>query len=132
MSYLVDTDTCSAYLSGDPRIWQKFIQYGGRLHVSAITAAELFAWVLRANAAPARRQGVLDLLTGVTFLDVDRDVSRKFGEIRACQLDQGRFTPVLDLLIASTALVHGLAVVTHNVKDFADVPGLTVEDWLAP
>ena len=34
-----------------------------------------------------------------------------------------------DRLIASHALSHGLIVVTGNEKDFADVPGLVVENW---
>ena len=44
----------------------------------------------------------------------------------------GMPTVHLDLFIASTALVHGLTLVTHNTKDFAHVPGLTLEDWLVP
>lgn len=34
-----------------------------------------------------------------------------------------------DRLIAAHALSHGLTIVTANVSDFADVPGLAVEDW---
>ena len=34
-----------------------------------------------------------------------------------------------DLMIAAVALAHGLIMVTHNVAEFARVPGLTVEDW---
>lgn len=34
-----------------------------------------------------------------------------------------------DRLIAAHALSHGLTVVTDNVADFADVPGLKVENW---
>jgi len=34
-----------------------------------------------------------------------------------------------DRLIAAHALSHDLTVVTRNVKDFADVPGLKVENW---
>jgi tRNA(fMet)-specific endonuclease VapC len=61
---------------------------------------------------------------------VDDVVARKFGEIRAALLDQGRPTPTADLLIACTALIHDLTLVTHNVRDFAHVSGLRVEDWL--
>lgn len=132
MSYLLDTDICSAFIKGNRQVWPKMMQYSGQLHVSAITAAELFAWVLRANASPNRQQAVLDFFNDVTFLDINRDVSRKFGEIRAAQLDQGQFTPEMDLLIASTALVHGLTLATHNTRDFTDVPGLVLEDWLTP
>jgi tRNA(fMet)-specific endonuclease VapC len=38
----------------------------------------------------------------------------------------------MDLLIASTALAHGLTLVTHNTQDFTNIPGLNLEDWLAP
>jgi tRNA(fMet)-specific endonuclease VapC len=35
-----------------------------------------------------------------------------------------------DLLIASIARARDLTVVTHNVSEFARVPGLKAEDWL--
>jgi tRNA(fMet)-specific endonuclease VapC len=53
------------------------------------------------------------------------------GSVRASQLDHGQFTPEMDLLIASTALVHGLTLVTHNTQDFTNVPGLSLADWLS-
>ena len=130
MSFLLDTDTCSAYLKGDRQVWQKMMQYSGRLHVSAITVGELFAWVLRSQTPPDREQQLGNFFGDVAVLDVERRVARKFGEVRADQLDRGAFTPEMDLLIASTALVYELTLVTHNVQDFGHVPGLTVEDWL--
>ncbi len=131
MSFLLDTDICSSYLKGNRQVGGRVVQYGGGLCVSAITAAELFTWVLRKKASPARLQGLLDLLSDVTFLEVNCDVSRKFGEIRANQLDHGSPTPEIDLLIAATAIVHGLTLVTHNVNDYSAVPGLQIVDWLA-
>ena len=132
MSLLLDTDICSLYLKGDRRLYGRFIQNGGQLRISAVSAAELFTWVLRAKASPVRLQGLLVLFANSTFLDLTQAVSRKFGEIRAQQLDQGQPTPEMDLLVAATALVHGLTLVTHNVQDYARVPGLSVVDWLAP
>jgi tRNA(fMet)-specific endonuclease VapC len=38
----------------------------------------------------------------------------------------------LDLLNASVALIHNLTMVTHNIQDYANIPGLTVEDWMIP
>ncbi len=35
-------------------------------------------------------------------------------------------------MIASVALAHDLTLVTHNLKHFSEIPGLRVEDWLAP
>lgn len=37
-----------------------------------------------------------------------------------------------DRLIAAHALSHGLTLVTRNVRDFADVPGLEIENWTLP
>lgn len=132
MSFLIDTDICSAYLKGDRQVWQRFMQYGGNLHLSSITVGELFTWALRANVSPKRLQSLLDLLTDVSVLNVTIDVSRKFGELRAGLLDSGQGTPDMDLLIAATALIHNLTLVTHNVQDFANLPGLNIEDWLNP
>src|SRR5262245_51969556 len=104
------------------------MQYGGRLSVSAATVGELFTWALRATAPPSRLQGVNDLLNDVTLLIADLDVARKFGEIRANLLDQGLVVGQMDLLIAATALLHGLTLVTHNTADFANIAGLQLAD----
>ncbi len=77
MSFLLDTDTCSAYLKGDARLWQRFMQYGGRLYASTITVAELYAWVLRSKSPPRRRQALEDMLRDVTILNVDAEVGSR-------------------------------------------------------
>jgi tRNA(fMet)-specific endonuclease VapC len=132
LSFLLDTDTCSAYLKGNPVVFNRFIQYGGGLHVSVLTVGELLTWALRAKAPPQRLRDVQTLLNVVTVLDVTPPVAVKFGEVRAGLLDAGAPVPEIDLFIASTALVHGLVLVTHNVADYTNVPGLTVVDWLSP
>jgi tRNA(fMet)-specific endonuclease VapC len=132
VSFLLDTDICSASLKGDSRVCDRVEQYRGRLYVSAIVAAELFVWVLRAKSPSSRLNALLNLLNDVVFLDVSWKVSRKFGEIRAIQLDRGLPTPQMDLLIASTAILHGLTLVTHNASDYSNVPDLEIVDWMTP
>jgi tRNA(fMet)-specific endonuclease VapC len=132
VSFLVDTDICSAHLKNVRVVTNRFFQYTGRLHISAITLGELYTWALRAKASPKRLQSLLELLNDVTVLTVEEAVARRFGEVNAGLLDAGRTSPGLDLVIASTALVHGLTLVTHNTRDYAHIPGLTVVDWLVP
>ncbi len=131
MSFLLDTNIVSAYLKGDQRVFNRFIQYGGGLSVSTISAGELYSWVHRKKTRPSYRDALEELLAELALLPVDHDVARKFGEVRAALLDQGRPTPEADLFIACTALAHNLTLVTHNVVDFDSIPGLHVEDWLA-
>jgi tRNA(fMet)-specific endonuclease VapC len=104
----------------------------GSLNVSVITVGELLTWAMRANAPPERLKGVRDLVQSSIVLEVNLHVVEKFGEIRAGLLDQGLAVGQMDLLNAATALVHTLTLVTHNVKDYANIPGLTMDDWMIP
>ncbi len=76
--------------------------------------------------------GLRDLLRATAIHDIDMAVAVKFGELRAGLLDGGITVGEMDLLNASVALVRNLTVVTHNTQDYADVAGLTLEDWMAP
>ncbi|OJW17886.1 MAG: hypothetical protein BGO49_30835 [Planctomycetales bacterium 71-10] len=50
---------------------------------------------------------------------------------RAVSLRQSRRMTLGDALIAATALVFGRELLTHNLKDFAGIPGLTASDPIA-
>lgn len=130
MSFLLDTDIWSAHLKGSQVVTSKLLQYSGRLYISAITLAELTTWARRAKAPPRRWQMVADFLNDVTVLDVTTEIASKFGEVRAALLDAGLPAPDMDLVIATTALVHNLTLVTHNTRDFLNVAGLSLCDWL--
>jgi tRNA(fMet)-specific endonuclease VapC len=132
MSFLLDTDICSAHLKHGGKISSRFLQYTGRLHISTITLGELHAWAMRAAAPPKRLQGLREMLDDVEVLEVTAEVAEKYGEMQAALLDAGVPAPGMDLMIAATAIVHDLTLVTHNTRDFADLPALRVVDWLVP
>lgn len=131
MSFLLDTDICSAHIKQRGGLTHRFVQYSGRLHVSVITVGELYTWAIRKQSSAKRAQAVSDLLQSVTILDVTSAIGQKFGELRADALDRGYAPADMDFLIAATALVHGLTLVTHNIQDFASITNLHVVDWLA-
>ena len=132
MSFLLDTDICSAYLKGQGVVWNRFIQHTGGLHISSNVLGELYTWLFRARTSPKRLLSLNEMLTDVMVLDVTADVGKKFGEVRAGLLDRGLPAPDMDLFTAATALVHDLTLVTHNTQDFANVPDLRLADWLTP
>lgn len=99
--------------------------------ISVITASELLHGVHRATdeRVRARRQAFVEhVLDALDPIPIDARVARAHAAAWA-QLDSSG-TPVgaHDLWIAATALAHGYAVATANVRDFARVPGLTVVD----
>ena len=53
----------------------------------------------------------------------------KWAQLLARLRAAGRTMPIKDSLIAATALVHGLTVVTRNVRDFADTGIVVYDPW---
>lgn len=132
MSFLLDTDICSAYLKGDRVVWQKVHQYTGQLNLSVVSVGELFTWALRRKASPKRLSILQNFLQDVVVIDVTFQVGEQFGTLRASLIDSGQVVPEMDLFIAATALVHDLTLVTHNTQDYANIRGLRHQDWLVP
>jgi predicted nucleic acid-binding protein len=132
MRFLLDTNICSAHLKNVRSVNSRFIQHAGALAMSVITLGELSSWVLRSKVAPKHLKGLTNLVSDVEILDVDYDIGWKYGELNSQLLDRGLPPPGMDLLIAATALVHNLTLVTHNTQDFVNIDGLTMVDWLEP
>jgi tRNA(fMet)-specific endonuclease VapC len=132
MSFVVDTDTCSAYLKLDRNVYTRFSHYMGGLYVSAATFVELQTWRDRANAPAARRLAIDDLFALMPCLSIDTTIAAECGTLRATLLDRGIVIAFPDLLIATTALVHDYTLVTHNVRHFSPIPGLRIMDWVKP
>jgi tRNA(fMet)-specific endonuclease VapC len=88
------------------------------------------SWTLRKRSAPKFQQGLTALLSDVSVLDLTIEVAQKFGELRAELFDRGQPVASVDVMIAATAIVHELTVVTHNTQHFSRIPGLTVDDWV--
>ena len=132
MSFLLDTDICSAYLKNNRAVIGKVMLHWGGLSMSVVTVGELLTWGSRRNAPARRMLGIRDLLTAATIIEVNMAVAEKYAEIRAPLPDQGLDPGPIDLLNASIALIHNMTMVTHNLADYVIVPGLVIEDWQVP
>ena len=69
-------------------------------------------------------EGELTAWFGARLLPIDGAVADRWGRLLAAS---ERSLPAIDSLLAATALVHGLALVTRNLADVA-IPGLDVID----
>jgi tRNA(fMet)-specific endonuclease VapC len=133
MSFLLDTDICSAHLKRPAGLMHRFMQHSGRLHIPTMVLGELYAWAYhRQNPTSLIRLIEDDLLPDVAVLDFDARCAKEFGRVRGLLLQQGLSGSRVDLMIASVALVHDLTLVTHNTADYQNIPQLRLDDWLKP
>lgn len=102
MSFLLDTDTCSAHIKGDVQVGRQVLTHSRLLHVSTVTVGELLTWGHRATAPIGKLPAIEALLRKLVILTVDEQVAHRFGVVRDHLLDQGRPTPPSDLFIACT------------------------------
>ena len=131
MSYLLDTDICSAHPSREVTFRDSSSQ--NQWSISSVGSIGELSDVGSCARQIARRSvhGVEDLLKDLVVVDTTIDVARKFGELRAALLDSGRPTPQMDLLIAAeSGLVHGHSrgARCQRTRVFPRYAGLSIED----
>ena len=139
MLYMFDTNVLSEHLKGNTRIVDRAAALGLedaiaisniawfeiiRGRVSSLTTADAADQLLLAQS---RLNRDLDGLDRFRIHDVSEAVARQFELLRTNKKIKkiGRN----DLLIACIALANKAVLVTRNVKDFANVPGLTLQNW---
>jgi tRNA(fMet)-specific endonuclease VapC len=131
--FCFDTDVLSAVIRRDPSL--ALIRRLARTppeqqFTTAITLGELLYGAVRRGSAALERR-VRDLVVGaLPVLPFDQPAAEVYGTLRARLEGEGRRLDEPDLRIASIALSRGLTVVTGNVRHFARVPDLDVENWL--
>jgi predicted nucleic acid-binding protein len=133
VSFLLDTNILSEHLRRPSGLVHRFVQHSGRLYTSSVSLAELYVWVFgRPDPTPTLAAVEKLLYYEVNVINLDADCAEQFGQLRVVLRAQGISVNSMDLLIASTALVFDLTLVTHNTAHFRNIPSLRLEDWLIP
>jgi predicted nucleic acid-binding protein len=97
--------------------------------IAAITASELLVGAMRARTEEqrVRRQAFVDgILSAAPVLPFDLQAARVHARLTAYLQETGTPVGSHDLLIGATAIAHGYAVLTENVREFRRLPGLEV------
>lgn len=124
---VVDTDVVSFIFKGDTRAGLYQSHLDGKLRIiAAQTRAELERWTLAHNWGEKRRSALRKFLKDFSFAEADEKVCLWWAEVKNSGDRQGYPVSSADAWIAATALAYDAPLVTHNRKDFENVPGLTV------
>jgi tRNA(fMet)-specific endonuclease VapC len=91
-----------------------------------VSVAELLEGVYLARDPAAARRALESELAGITRLGLSEDICELYGRHRSQLRRSNQLIGQTDLLIAVTALHHGLTVLTTNPGEFQRVPGLRV------
>lgn len=123
MTYLVDTNVLSELRKGprcDARVAAWFASIADEdIAVSVLVAGEIRRGIEKIRRRDQRGAGTLERWLARLLRDhadrivpVDVRVAEEWGRLSAV-----RPSSVVDVLLAATALVHGLTLVTRNVRD---------------
>ena len=132
MKVMLDTNICIYLIKKHPSsVLDRFTEFAvGDVGLSVITLAEL-EYGASKSRHPIKNRGALELfIAPLEVADFDRSATLTYGRVRAILEDRGNPIGSMDLLIAAHALSLGVKLVTNNVREFARVPGLRVENWV--
>jgi predicted nucleic acid-binding protein len=135
VTYLVDVNVLSEPTNPAPdaKVVSWLTANESDIVVDSIILSELRIGIL--TLAPGRKRTQLerwfaDVVETINCLPWDAAVSRRWAELVVKSRRKGHLLPLLDGMIAATALTHSLTVATRNRRDFQQA-GVKVFDPFA-
>jgi tRNA(fMet)-specific endonuclease VapC len=128
MRYLIDSDWFIDYLDGVPdavALIQPLTRDG--FSISIITYIEVYQGAYR-HQSPAAEQELELSLQNIPIIPISILVAQQCARLREGLRRRGRRTRsrALDLIVAATAIEHDLMLVTRNIDDYRDIPGVRI------
>jgi tRNA(fMet)-specific endonuclease VapC len=130
---LIDTNILSALMRRRPAALaraQGYLTAHGRFTFSILTRYEILRG-LKARGA-TRQLAAFEAVCGASeILPLTDAIIERAADVYADLYRRGALIDDADVLIAATALEHGLVMVTDNEDHFLRIPSLRVDNWLA-
>ncbi len=128
MKYLLDANAVIAMLKGEPTMLERLRAHlPSDFGLPSIVTHELYYGAYKSQRAAANLARIEALQFEVVPFDAED--AQHAGEIHAQLAAVGTPIGPYDVLIAGQARARNLILVTHNIREFARVAQLTVEDW---
>jgi toxin FitB len=121
MTFLCDTNIISELARSRPNPgvleWSQGVS---SIAISVITVEEIFYGLSSKSNAKIQAWFQEFLKTQCQIMPITPEIARCCGELRGNLRTQGKPRSQADMLIAATAQIHQLTLVTRNIKDFED------------
>jgi len=134
---LLDTDIITLWLLGHARLAERVLGTTELVAITVVTRVELlrgrFDSLLKASDGVQLQQAQWCLdqtereLAKLVVVPIGAEPAAAFDRLR--QIRKLKKVGRADLLIAAIALAHRATLVTRNVRDFQQIPGLILENW---
>ena len=137
MKYLLDTCAISeTYKKDGNEAVKRFIQTTAaeRLLISVISIGEIYYGILKLPSG-RKKDSLVQWLEQTQdyfaeqIIPFDTETAMAWGQLGAQSSAKGFNTSSVDLQIAASAYMHGLTLVTRNVKDFSHLPVQVYNPW---
>ena len=130
LKYMLDTNIVIYTIKNRPEQVRKvFKQHENQMCISAVTKGELIYGTERSSQPERNLADIEGLIARLEVAPFEDHASEHFGQLRAELYRIGKPIGPYDMMIAGHARAMGLILVTNNMKEFARVPGLRVENW---
>lgn len=129
---LLDTDILSALMRREPAAVAQarvYLSAHPQLTISLITRYEILRG-LKAKRAVSQEAKFEILCASLQVLPLSEAIMTRGAEIYADLHQRGQLIGDADILIAATAMEHGLVLVTNNGNHHSRIAGLILENWL--
>lgn len=131
MQYLLDTNICVFFLRGRFNL-DEIIKEKGKetCFISEITVFEL-RYGAENSENPTTSHKAVDLfVNGITVIPIFSSIKRYAKEkVRLRRIGKPMHDE-FDLLIGVTSIEHKLTLITDNTKDFEQLDGIQIENWI--
>ncbi|MDQ7017478.1 MAG: type II toxin-antitoxin system VapC family toxin [Gammaproteobacteria bacterium] len=130
MKYVLDTNTLIYFFKGMGQVATKLLAVSPQeLAIPSVVLHELEYGIAKSSLPAKRTAQLAELCTLVEILSFGNEAARLAASVRVQLERQGTPIGPYDLLIAGTTLASQGVLVTNNTKEFARVPGLSLENW---
>jgi len=128
--YALDTNTLVYLFKGIGRVSDHLLaESPADVSVPAVVIYELELGIAQSTQRAKRRKQLDSLTAAITVLPFDEASAKHAAQIESTLRSSGMPIGPHDVLIAGTVLAHRATLVTHNVREFRRVKGLSVVDW---